>query len=146
MKHYDSISSKIQDITAYAFPKYDGSNVSCLYRNRKGLIRFGSRNCLFDESDQMGKFAIPLMKMEEEAITEILKYHGIDEATLFWEFFGSESFAGWHNWEAKDFQIVLIDISVERRGFLNPKDFIDMFENYDREWLLVFIMVVADQK
>ena len=135
MKEYPTISGKRQDnITVYCFPKYDGSNIRVEWTSKKGFRKFGSRTCLIDElSHDLGKLSIPLLRKEEKSITQILKKTGVREATLFWEFFGSESsFAGNHNFAATDHEVRLIDISVFQRGFLNPVDFIKLFENYER--------------
>jgi hypothetical protein len=132
MKEYPHILGKIQDITVYCFPKYDGSNLRSFWTNKKGFCKFGTRTCLVDETNNIGKLAIPLIKIEEEIVSQYLKEKGFKEVTLFWEFFGSSSFAGYHDFEAKDHEVRLIDISVFKQGFLNPKDFIDLFENYER--------------
>lgn len=130
MKEYPSIPGKIQDITIYAFPKYDGSNVRCEWSKRKGFWKFGSRTVLLDETSALGKHAIALIRQQEATVHEFLKKGGND-CTLFWEFYGSDSFAGNHNFEASDLTVSLIDCAIERQGFVNPKAFIDMFEGYD---------------
>lgn len=117
----------------YCFPKYDGSNIRVTWVPKKGFTKFGSRHCLLDEkSNDLGRKAIPLIKAEEEAITSILKPIGNKEVTLFFEFFGSDSFAGSHNFNATDHELKLIDASFFKQGFLNPNDFIKVFGDYDK--------------
>lgn len=129
MKEYPSFDGHIvSGKPYYAFSKLDGSNVRCEWHPKKGFWKFGSRTQLLDEkSSELGAKAVPLMKAQEEEFTRVFKKAKIQEATLFFEFFGPSSFAGVHNFQEEGLRTVLIDCCVYKKGFLLPQEFIKLF-------------------
>lgn len=133
MKQYPSIPRELQNIPVYAFDKLDGSNIRVEWKPKKGLCKFGSRTQLIDESSPLGE-AIPLIKQYSDPIDEELRSLRIEEATLFFEFFGASSFAGTHYPEPH--YVALIDVSLYKKGFMNPGDFIKSFMKVPKAPLL----------
>lgn len=112
-----------------AFYKYDGSNLRWEWSPKRSWYKYGSRTQLFDESSEQFKDAIPLFKngMADDIVSAITKEFGKTERIVaFTEYFGPSSFAGWHDpTEQKD--MVLIDVSVYKKGFLLPQQFVNLF-------------------
>lgn len=130
MKSYPSIETEIRDGEYYVFDKLDGSNIRAEWsRKHKGFTKFGSRNVLLDETNQILGPAIPLIKAKyEKVLTEIFISERFEKATCFFEFFGPNSFAGNH--EPQDEKnVVLFDIDVFKQGILDPKEFLDLFKD-----------------
>lgn len=50
----------------------------------------------------------------------------MERGVFFFEFFGPSSFAGFHDTEPHD--VVLFDVNIYKKGLLEPKVFIDLFE------------------
>lgn len=137
MKEYPTIEKVILDgNNFFVFDKLDGSNVRCefnLNKKKIGFSKFGSRTKLIDEqTNDLGKYSLPLIKMLEDPIIEILvankKMFPTESGTCFFEFYGPSSFGGNHNWNEQH-KVVLIDVWADRKGLLDPKDFISLFDN-----------------
>ena len=127
MKQYPSIDGNIQNKTIYAFDKLDGSNVRAEWSKKRGFYKFGTRKRLFDESDSIFGKAKNLIMANEEEVTKICKKERWQNIICFFEFYGPNSFAGLH--EPKDeHQVTLFDVSVHKKGFLEPKVFLDIFD------------------
>ena len=61
-------------------------------------------------------------------------FRNIDNIHVFFEYFGENSFAGYHPIEdikAGKMNVVMFDIHVEKKGILKPKDFIEKFSCLD---------------
>jgi len=118
-----------------AFYKYDGSNLRFEWDRRKrkkkkeGWCKFGTRTQLFDESHPVFGEAIPVFfETYAEDLEKIFldKYRDIKKITAFAEFFGPNSFAGWH--DPKDAkELMLFDIHLDKKGFLPPGEFVKNF-------------------
>lgn len=118
-----------------AFYKYDGSNLRWEWSPKRSWYKFGSRTQLFDHSsEQFGK-AIPLFMetMGEQIASIVCKDVGrkVERIVAFTEYFGRSSFAGWHD-PNEEKQLVLFDVSVYKKGFIEPKRFVDLFG--DQSW------------
>ena len=118
-----------------AFYKYDGSNLRWEWSPKRDWYKFGSRTQLFDHTSDQFKEAIPLFKngMADEIVKIITKDQGrkVERIVAFTEFFGASSFAGTHDPnEQKD--LVLIDVSVYKQGFIAPRKFVKLFG--EKEW------------
>lgn len=113
----------------YVFEKLDGSNMRAEWNPTKGFYKFGSRNILVDSSTPLGANAIPLMKAQEEAIGRVLKAKKIESAVCFFEFLGPHSFAGSHDYtkDSGQFECILIDINVHKKGILPPSQYLEWF-------------------
>lgn len=121
-----------------AFYKYDGSNLRWEWTPKKGWYKFGTRTQLFNDKTPIYNEAIPLFLKEfgigDIVVEKIKHYMGkkkIPERIIaFTEFFGPSSFAGSHK-EDEQKELKLIDISIYKQGFMNPKIFYDLFDEYD---------------
>lgn len=151
MKEYNSIPRLLDDGTlkgeqVVAFNKIDGQNFRVKY-TPKGLTKkqftlFGSRTQLVDETnEQFGDAVRFFKKFYEEPLREIIVnnsgkkgvFNGAEEITLFLEWYGPNSFAGFHQPDDKDnMRLCLFDVFVKKKGFVEPKDFIEIFGNDDR--------------
>jgi len=128
VKQYPSISRElIKGTPFYMFDKLDGSNIRAEWSPKKGFWKFGSRTQLIDMSNPLGKMAIPLIKAQEAAFAPILGKLTREEAICFFEAFGPSSFAGVHDFEEKGHQAVLIDVSLYKKGFMRPQEFLEAF-------------------
>jgi len=151
MKTYHSIDHFFDTKTLlgcriYAFKKYDGSNfrTEWNYKQRntvcKGFTKFGTKTQLIDENNEQFGEAVKIFKDKySEPLCESLanrskrsEFNGIDKITSYFEFFGEKSFAGFHYPDdPKD--LVLLDVFLEKKGYLPPKYFMEIFS---KQWYL----------
>jgi len=139
MKSYPSIPGQILRGTPfYIFDKLDGSNVRAEFSRKRGLHKFGKRNGLlspdWDPTPHLAEAPGLMMEKYGDDLARICREQRWDKATFYFEFFGPNSFAGWHVEEPHD--VVLIDVAVHRKGFLPPKDFINLFDDLHTAELL----------
>jgi hypothetical protein len=136
MKTYPSIPrSKGSEGMLYTFDKIDGSNLRFEWSKKKGWHKFGTRRRLFDESDEIFGVAIPIFHNSlAEPLERTIRDQGWDNATVFVEFWGENSFAGCHKEQDEKF-LTLIDVSIYKKGIINPKDFLKLFGEYGPEYL-----------
>lgn len=112
-----------------AFYKYDGSNLRFEWSPKQGWHKFGSRTQLIDQKDPVLGPAIPffLNGMADEVTQRCKKFErGIQRVTAFAEWFGPNSFAGQHV-PGDKMDLRLIDVSLYKRGFMRPRDFVRTF-------------------
>lgn len=141
MKQYNSILRFKDDQSllgeeVYAFNKLDGQNFRVKYNARtKTFTNFGSRNCLVDETNEAFKNAIiyfhdvieqPLLEIINENRGKKQIFNGVDELTFFFEWFGENSFAGFHK-EGDNLKLALIDVFIKKKGYIEPKLFDKFF-------------------
>lgn len=137
MKSYPSISGTIQKgKPVYVFDKKDGSCVRAEYSKKNGFYKFGRRNGLLDDSNPLLKKEVePLIRAKyEESITNIFKKEKIDNAIIFLEFWGPNSFAGNHADE--EHTVTLFDVSIKPKGIIEPKLFLKLFGHLDHAEVL----------
>ncbi len=129
MKSYQSIGKKYSNKeTYYFFDKLDGSNIRAEWSKKKGFYKFGSRTQLIDTNHPVFSDAVEKIKSIEHIFNEIAKEEKYERFVAFFEFFGENSFAGTHvNGEKK--KVVLFDVSVYKKGYVPPKEFIDIFKD-----------------
>lgn len=143
MKEYPKIlgPSKIEDVAAehcIAFDKLDGSNLRFEWNPRSGWYKFGTRRRLFDHTDPEYGCAIDLFLNKyadgvEKAVRD--NFRKVENMIAYAEFFGPHSFAGKHDAtflrvESNDpKQLVLFDVNVHKRGFIPPRQFVDLFSS-----------------
>ena len=120
-----------------AFYKYDGSNLRFEWSQKKGFHKFGSRTQIINSETPILGCGIELfMDTIALELIEILKYRlgsnfkNTQKITAFAEFFGENSFAGTH-FEADKKELILFDISLFQKGFIQPKDFVEYFNHTD---------------
>lgn len=124
----------------YAFDKLDGSNIriewqkklskKCNFNN--GFGKFGTRNQMIKNVNDPFYPAIELfMEKYSENLNEIFRkdkfFRSIDKITLYCEYFGENSFAGWHS-EKDEKNLILFDVELSKKGFIHPSDFLKIFK------------------
>lgn len=120
-----------------AFNKIDGSNLRFEWNKKKSWYKFGSRNCMIDETHpDLGAGITLFLKKYGSKLDNMFRtekdFRNVQEFVAFAEFFGNNSFAGRH--EIDDIKdVVLFDISVYKKGMIFPKDLIKLSEKYDFE-------------
>lgn len=133
MKSYPHIlnskGTNFRQFTAYVFDKIDGSNLRFEYSRKRGWYKFGTRNRLFDETDDVfGPAKVLFLESMGKEIQDMAKYHGWDSIVAFAEFAGPNSFAGKHvATEAKE--LWLFDIALNKKGILGPSEFLTKFSH-----------------
>lgn len=136
MKQYPSISNEIvKNKPIYAFDKLDGSNIRAEWSKKRGFYKFGARKRLLDPKEPiLGKAVELILEKYSEDLTQCFKKYKQQKAVCFFEFWGPNSFAGFH---ASDDQhtVTLFDISFQK-GILEPKEFLNKFGHLDTPELL----------
>ncbi len=134
MKQYPSIDgpTKAPRQPCYAFVKYDGSNLRAEWSKKRGWYKFGTRECMLDETDPVFGKAPDLFKNKYgDDLIKVFRtdkrFRSIDNVIVFFEFFGSKSFGGMHFPDDPAWNVVLFDVNPIRQGILGPKEFIDHF-------------------
>lgn len=137
MIEYPSIMSvaKAPREPCIAFEKLDGSNVRCKYTGNKGFHLFGSRTQMFDKGHPFLGAAVEIFYRDfENPLVDFIEseFPNEREVIAFLEFFGDQSFAGWHEPDDPTKRLVCFDIMVghKNRKFLMPQDFVKMAEKY----------------
>lgn len=127
MKQYISISRTPQYKTfVYGFDKLDGSNIRAEWSPKKGFWKFGSRKRLLGTDQEHIIEAQELIKSTyEENITKVFEKQRCQRVIAFFEFYGPNSFAGFHVEEPHI--VTLIDVNPFKRGITNPDEFIDLY-------------------
>lgn len=131
MKQYPSIARStgqaFREFDAYVFDKIDGSNLRFEWTRKRGWNKYGTRERLFDETDEVFGEAIPIFNDTlADPLTKVAKKEGWDGLTVFAEFWGPGSFAGQHiSGEPK--RLTLFDANPYKKGILGPKQFLDLF-------------------
>lgn len=128
----------------FAFEKYDGSNLRFEWSPKRGWHKFGTRTRLFDASDDVFGEAVALFheKLGPEVLAicrdRLPKKQRLEQVIPFAEFLGPSSFAGTHiKGEPKELR--LIDLVVNRQGFLDPGQFVDWFGELEAAARVVYV-------
>lgn len=137
MKTYPSIDATIRDGKYYVFDKLDGSNIRVEWSKKKKFYKFGTRRRLLDPNERPFGLAVPLIMELEKNVSDIAKKERIDRLTLFFEFHGPKSFAGYHHLD-DDLRVDLIDVSLYRHGILEPKEYLKIFGDIPHAELLYY--------
>ena len=142
MTEYPSIekwSSKFYGKHIFAFDKCDGSNMRFEW-NRKlskksrftfGFKKFGTKterimNTSNPFYDGVSIFQAHHAEDLDKIFIDNKRFRGIDQITVFAEFYGRDSFAGQHNWKEEHY-LKIFDINLYKKGFLPPAEFYDIF-------------------
>lgn len=116
--------------SCYAFEKLDGSNLRAGYSHKRGFYKFGSKTQMIDESDPIFGKGISLFLLKyADTLDFIFKkhYRNVKQITVFFEFFGEKSFAGWHD-ANDDHDVKIFDVFLEDRNtFIPPREFVLTF-------------------
>lgn len=125
--------------TVYAFDKLDGSNIRVEWDKRTakksnftgGFTKFGTRTQLINKTNQHFGDSVDLFLDKycddlNQIFFDEKFFRNIDRITLFCEYLGPSSFAGFHDLnEPKD--VVLFDVCLYKKGFMIPKLFVEYF-------------------
>ena len=144
MKQYDSIPRVQDDGTligsdVWAFNKLDGQNFRAKYvskgKDKKQFTLFGSRKTLVDENtEDFGEAVRYFKERYDTVLKDIIAnnsgkkgiFNGIDEILFVFEWYGDNSFAGFHK-EGDELRLALIDVFMKKKGYIEPKDFYEIF-------------------
>jgi hypothetical protein len=133
MKSYPKIPhiEGYYDLPCTAFYKYDGSNLRFEWSAKRGFYKFGTRTRLFDHTDEVFGPAIDIFKNTlapdiEKVFNQSKLFRNAQQAIVFCEFFGPNSFAGQHVPEDPK-KLVLFDVNIHKKGFISPVEFLDEF-------------------
>lgn len=136
MKTYPSIDHKPQyGSHIYAFDKLDGSNIRAEWSRKKGFWKFGRRNGLLDHSNMVLLDSLDLIRAAEDGLAKVFTDQRWQAAVAFFEFHGPGSFAGNHV-EDEPHQCTLIDVAADKRGILEPRQFLKLFSENNHAALL----------
>ena len=116
------------DMEGYGFDKLDGSNLRFEWNKKREFYKYGSRSVLIDENTEIYGEGVKIFKEKyQEPISKILRdqYKDIQSVVCFAEFLGDNSSFGQHITEKHD--TVLFDISLYKKGFMKPREFIENF-------------------
>lgn len=128
MKIYPTISRDvIRGRNVLAFDKIDGSNIRVEYSRKRGFYKFGSRNRLLGTDQPIIYSSMSIFREQwGDRLEEIFRERAIHQSVLFFEFHGEHSFAGTHD-PLDNHSLYLLDITVNRKGFLKPKEYLKYF-------------------
>ena len=160
MKQYPSLNywkeNHVGELV-HAFDKLDGSNIRFEWSPKRGWYKFGTRKTMIDENHEQFGEAIPLFLNKygdelEKIFRSDKKYRNSRCFTVFAEYVGENSFAGFHDPD-DEMDIIMFDIIQFQKGFVPPKDFIGDFSHlhipeliYKGELTLDFINDVKEGK
>lgn len=127
MKQYISITSTPRyGIHVYGFDKLDGSNIRAEWEKKKGLWKFGSRRRLLgSDQDYISDAENLIREKYEDGLNKIFEKQRYQRAIAFFEFYGKNSFAGFHVNEPHE--VTLIDVNPYKSGITNPDEFEDLY-------------------
>ena len=139
MKEYWSISGPRQapHEDCIAFDKLDGNNIRAEWSKKQGWYKYGTRTVLLDRTHAIWGCAIPLFeaKYAESLVKAVLDnkdWRGVEKTGFiaYCELCGPNSFAGWHI-EGEQLDVTLIDVNINKRGIVLPRQFIKVFGHLD---------------
>ena len=106
----------------YGFDKLDGSLIRAEWSPKKGLYKFGRKNALLDHTNPVLLEAPEIILGDFEVLDEKFREEKFKHVVAFFEFLGENSFAGSHKIE--EHRCTLIDLAVNKRGLVDPEDFL----------------------
>lgn len=128
MEIYPTISTLVSNENIIAFDKLDGSNIRSEWTLKNGFAKFGTRRRLLGADEKPLGEAISLFQNEyADDLHKIFRKERLQKATVFFEFVGENSFAGYH--EDEEHTVTLFDIHVYKKGLLTGKEFLKMVGN-----------------
>lgn len=120
----------------WAFNKLDGQNFGVKYNARtKKFSDYTSRKCNVDETHpQFGGAVVYFKEHYLNLLLDIINknsgkgglFNGVDEIMFFFEWYGDNSFAGFHK-EGEELRLALIDVFMKKKGYIEPKSFYNIF-------------------
>jgi len=100
-------------------------------QKKQGWHKFGSRHMMIDRNhDPLGQSIDLFLDTYGDAVVKAIRdakeYRQTERITAFCEFFGTNSFAGWHD-ENDTKEVVLIDVNIHKKGIIPPRNFLKLF-------------------
>lgn len=130
MEQYPTINKIIRNTDIFAYDKLDGSNIRAEWTRKTGFSKFGSRHHLMDASNPLLGEAIPLFQDKyADELSRIFTKQRYQKATVFFEFYGANSFAGFH--EKEEHTVTLFDVHLYKQGFMAPQEFNKLFDGLE---------------
>lgn len=131
MKQYPEIprstGQAFREFKAHVFDKADGSNLRFEWSKKRGWHLQGTRHRLFDESDPIFGPALPIFRRDwADILDRHFRDRKYDGGVVFLEYAGENSIAGRHVLE-EPHRLILFDVSVHRKGFVDPKEFLKQY-------------------
>jgi hypothetical protein len=134
MVEYPTIanSSKAPRKPMIAFEKLDGSNIRAKWTPKRGFHLFGSREQLLDETHpHLGGVVAVFRKTCQEPLEALFrdKFRQEKEVTVYGEYLGPNTFAGWHTDPVEQMRFVPFDFLVQKKGYVEfvlPQDFVEL--------------------
>lgn len=127
MELYPSINTIVSSTPVIVFDKIDGSNIRAEWTRKNGFVKFGTRKRLLDPAEEpLGEAVQLIMDNYAEDLNTIFRKQRFERTTAFFEFFGENSFAGFH--EKEEHKVVLFDLHVYKQGLLPAKEFLKLVE------------------
>jgi len=133
----------------FGFDKLDGSNIRAEWSKKRGWYKFGTKKMIIDQThDRFGEAVTLFLNKYSEDLERKFKDDKDMRKQLrfvvFMEYFGENSFAGFHEDEEHD--VVLFDVNQHNKGILEPKEFLKKFDdlhipeivyvgNYNKEFI-----------
>ena len=131
MKTYPTISRDIVGQPIYAFDKLDGNNIRAEWTRKRGFCKFGSRKRLIGTDDSLlGKSQQLILDKYGDDLTRIFREQRWQKATAFFEYHGPNSFIGMHD-PNDELTVTLFDVAADKKGILEPRDFLKIFKDID---------------
>lgn len=132
MIEYPSISADIRKgIPIVAFDKLDGNNLRAEWTLKKGLHKFGTKTRLLGPDEPpLSKAIVMIPDKYNDELSKRLKKERVQRAVCFFEFWGPQSYFGIQRPD-DDHQVTLIDIAVDKRGILPPREFMKLTRGLD---------------
>lgn len=144
MKHYPSISKIVVNEDIYAFDKKDGTLIRAEFSFKKShrcFTKFGTKKCLIDENTEIYGEAVNLIRETTDDLSKICEKNRYQNVTCYFEFYGQNSFAGLHQEEPH--RVMLFDASIDKRGLLEPREFIKIFTDHPSSELFTQICLYS---
>ena len=137
MKPYPSIPSwsRAGGTPVCVFDKLDGSNVKAEVTRKGKIEKFGKRDGLLDEqTPYLIQAAALIPEKYGEDLCRLVHDQRWERATFYFEFWGPRSAFGWHADEPHT--VTLFDCAPDKRGLLEPREFLKLCGNMDHAKLL----------
>lgn len=129
MKAYKSIDgpATAPNEPCHVFVKYDGSNLRSEWSEKRGWYKWGTRNRTTPITEPIyGEGYNLFLEKYGSGLEQIFRQKKIPNALVYFEFFGSKTFAGMHKPDDPK-SVVLFDVNVHKKGILDPEEFLFLF-------------------
>ena len=129
MKTFPSIRQSRKPFKAHIFDKLDGTNLRFSWNKKEGWYEYATRTRPLPADHKLYQigYEIFLNKFADK-IVSVASRNNWKRLDVFFEFYGENSFAGRHDLNEKQ-TISMIDLAPNTRGFLNPLEFLDLFND-----------------